>query len=155
MRLLYGHDADVAKFISDQIPHVREHGFGDCRAIGVIDQTGLLVGGMAFHHWWPEAGTIEFSGAATTPKWLTRKILDRMFGYAFSIPGIQMLVTRNSASNTRLHRQLNAYGFDRFDIPRLFGRDDDGVIWTLTKEAFLASRFHEPVSARCVDEQCR
>lgn len=142
MRLLYGHDASVSKFVADMIPQVREHGFGECRAIGVIDADGLLKGGMVFHHWWPEAGTIEFSGAALTPKWLTRHILDRMFGYAFDVVGVQMLVTRNSGTNTRLHRQLKAYGFDRFDIPRLFGRGEDGVMWTLTEEQYRAGRFH-------------
>lgn len=131
----------MAKFVADLIPQVREHGFGACRAIGVINSDGLLIGGMVFHHYWPEAGTIEFSGAALTPKWLTRSILDAMFGYAFDGVGVQMLVTRNSAANTRLHRQLTAYGFDRFDIPRMFGRDKDGVYWTLTEETFRAGRF--------------
>lgn len=142
MRLLYGHDKAVAEFVSNLIPQVRAHGFGECRAIGVINGDGLLVGGMVFHHYWPEAGTIEFSGAALTPKWLTRRILDAMFGYAFDGAGVQMLITRNSGSNTRLHRQLAAYGFERFDIPRMFGRNDDGVFWTLTEEAFRAGRFH-------------
>lgn len=141
MRLLYGHDETVAKFVADLIPQVREHGFGECRAIGVINSDGLLIGGMVFHHFWPEAGTIEFSGAALTPKWLTRHILDAMFGYAFDGAGVQMLMTRNSGTNTRLHRQLSAYGFDRFDIPRMFGRDEDGVFWTLTEERFRAGKF--------------
>lgn len=143
MKLLYGQDEAVATFVADLIPSVTAHGFGDCRAIGVINGDGLLIAGMVFHHWWPEAGTIEFSGAALTPKWLTRDNLDALFGYAFSIPDVQMLVTRNSATNARLHRQLKTYGFDRYDIPRLFGRQEDGVIWTLTLEAYKASRFHE------------
>ena len=142
MRLLYGHDAAVSKFVSDLIPQVREHGFGECRAIGVLNADGLLIGGMVFHHYWPEAGTIEFSGAALTPKWLTPHILDRMFSYAFDIAGVQLLITRNSGTNKRLHRQLAAYGFERFDIPRMFGRDEDGVFWTLTEEAFRAGKFH-------------
>ncbi len=133
----------MAKFVADLIPQVREHGFGDCRAIGTIDAHGSLVGGMVFHHWWPEAETIEFSGAALTPKWLTRKILDAMFSYAFDVAKVQLLITRNSASNTRLHRQLAAYGFNRFDIPRMFGRGENGVLWTLTEEAFRSGKFHE------------
>lgn len=141
MKLLYGHDEAVARFVADQIPQVRAHGFGECRAIGVINAEGLLVGGMVFHHYWPEAQTIEFSGAAITPKWLTRTILDGLFSYAFDVAGVQLLITRNSGTNTRLHRQLAAYGFDRFDIPRLFGRDDDGVFWTMTEETFRAGRF--------------
>jgi RimJ/RimL family protein N-acetyltransferase len=142
VRLLYGHDADVEKFVADLIPNVSEHGFGNCRAIGIINADGLLIAGMVFHHWWPESGTIEFSGAATTPHWMTRHILDELFGYAFDKVGVQMLTTRNSGSNKRLHRQLATYGFERFDIPRLFGRRENGVLWTLTEEAFRAGRFH-------------
>lgn len=142
MKLLYGHDEQVAKFVADLVPRVRGRGFGKCAAIGVLDHEDRLVGGMVFSSWWPEANTIEMSGAAITPKWLTRSILDQLFSYAFDQIGVQMMVTRNSATNTRLHRQLKAYGFDRFDIPRLLGRDEDGVIWTLTEEAYRANRFH-------------
>lgn len=141
MRLLYGQDADVANFVASQIPQVREHGFGECRAIGVIDSQGILKAGWVWHHWWPEAETIEFSGASVDPRWMTKAILHELFDYAFNKVGCQMVLTRNSATNTRLHRQLARYGFDRFDIPRLFGRDEDGVIWTLTREKWEGSDF--------------
>ena len=143
MNLLYGHDEAVANFVTSLMPDYAERGFESYKAIGVIDTRGCLVGGMVWHNWWPEAGTIEFSGAALTPKWLTRRILTSMFAYAFEKAEAQMIVARNSATNTRLHRQLKAYGFDRFDIPRLFGRADDGVIWTLTEEQFREGKFYE------------
>lgn len=142
MQLLFGHDEQVAKFVADLVPRVRGRGFGECVAIGVINSSCQLVAGMVFSNWWPEANTIEMSGASITPKWMTRGILDRLFSYAFDEVGVQMIVTRNAASNVRLHRQLQRYGFDRFDIPRLMGRHEDGVIWTLTEETFRASRFH-------------
>jgi RimJ/RimL family protein N-acetyltransferase len=53
-----------------------------------------------------------------------------------------MVMTRNSADNKRLHRQLARYGFTRWDVPRLFGRDEDGVFWTLTDDAWRANNFH-------------
>lgn len=140
MRLLYGHDETVEKFVASLVPGCPD-GFGASRSIGVIDETGNLVAGWAFHGWNPHAGTIEFSGAALTPKWMTRAILHELFAYAFETVGCQMIVTRNSATNTRLHRQLKRYGFDRFDIPRLFGRDENGVVWTLTREMWEGSDF--------------
>lgn len=146
MRLLYGHDKAVADFVADLIPQVRAHGFGECRAVGVIDTGGRLVAGWVWHHYWPEAGTIEFSGAAVNPRWMTRHILHELFDYAFNKANCQMLVTRNSATNFRLHRQLARYGFSRFDIPRLFGRMEDGVIWTLTREQWEKSDFEAKVS---------
>lgn len=142
MRLLYGHDAEVEKFIAQLVPDCPD-GFGASRCVGVIDSSGHLIAGWAWHGWNPYAGTIEFSGAAINPKWMTRAILNELFGYAFNKIGCQMVVTRNSATNTRLHRQLNAYGFTRFDVPRLFGRDEDGVFWTLTDSDWKQSRYYE------------
>lgn len=142
MRLLYGHDEAVAKFVADQMEQDPVAIFGNCRAIGVIDATGLLVGGVVYHNWWPTAQTIEISSAAITPKWLTPFILDTVFGYAFDAAGVQLIVTRNSAKNTRVHRLLSRYGFDRIDVPRLYGRDEGGVIWTLTEETYRNGLFH-------------
>lgn len=140
MRLLYGHSAAVEKFVSQLIPRCAD-GFDACQAIGVIDEDGKLVAGWIWHNWDPSAEVIEFSGASITPKWMTRAILHELFTYAFVGIGCQMIFTRNSADNKRLHRQLKAFGFDRFDIPRLFGRKEDAVVWTLTDDQWRASPF--------------
>lgn len=141
MKLLYGHDEAVERFISQLVPGCPD-GFDSSRCIGVIDNAGLLVAGWAWHGWNPHAGTIEFSGAAISPKWMTRAILNELFGYAFNKVGCQMIVTRNSATNTRLHRQLDDFGFTRFDVPRLFGREEDGVFWTLTDTDWKKSKYY-------------
>lgn len=73
---------------------------------------------------------------------MTRQILHELFDYAFNTIGCQMIVTRNSATNVRLHAQLSRYGFTRFDVPRLFGRSEDGVFWTLTDTDWKASRYY-------------
>ena len=85
---------------------------------------------------------MEFSGASITPKWMTRSILHQLFSYAFDEVGCQMVLTRNSESNKRLHRQLARYGFTRWDVPRLFGRGENGVFWTLTDDAWRVNNFH-------------
>jgi len=144
VRLLYGHDDEVAEFVNERLPQ-REN-FAGGKAIGVIDGNGYLVAGWIWHNYSPEAQVIEFSGAADTPRWMTRNILHEIFAYAFDIIGCQMVATRNSGANVRLHRQLRAYGFDRHDIPRLFGRDEDGVVWTLTDDRWRQSRFEKRVS---------
>ena len=149
MQLLYGHDEDVERFVSALVPGCSD-GFGSSRCVGVIDGDGQLVAGWAWHGWNPHAGTIEFSGASITPKWMTREILHKLFSYAFDGIGCQMIVTRNSDTNTRLHKQLKRYGFDRFDIPRLFGRDENGVVWTLTAEQWRAGSFYLGRGSDCV-----
>ena len=144
MRLLYGHSRDVIAFVNERLP--QEENFAGCEAVGVINKDGLLVAGWVWHNHSPEAQVIEFSGAADTPRWMTRKILHEIFAHAFDRLGCQMIATRNSGNNTRLHRQLAAYGFDRHQIPRLFGRNEDGVVWTLTDDQWRLSRFEKRVA---------
>jgi RimJ/RimL family protein N-acetyltransferase len=141
MRLLYGHDEAVERFVAERVPGCPD-GFGASRSVGIIDGDGHLVAGWSWHGWNPHAGTIEFSGAAITPRWLTRSILNRLFAYAFDEIGCQMILTRNSITNTRLHRQLDDLGFTRFDVPRMFGRDEDGVFWTLTDTVWKQSKYY-------------
>jgi len=141
MRLLYGESAAVAHFVGTLIGE--EFRPGTCQALGVLDRRGHLVAGWVWHNYSPEAGTIEFSGASVTPKWMTRDILHQIFAYAFEVAGCQMIVTRNSVDNVTLHRQLTRFGFDRFDIPRLFGRDEDGCVFTLTDDQWRASAFYK------------
>ena len=134
-------DETAQKFVAALVPRCA-NGFGNCRSSGVIDAGGKLVCGWIWHDWDPHAGVMEFSGAAIDSRWMTRTILHELFAYAFEGCECQMIVTRNSAENTRLHRQLKAFGFDRFDIPRLFGRDEDGVVWSLTDEQWKEGRFY-------------
>jgi len=137
MKLIYGHKRAVCDFVNERI--AEDFKPEKTVAVGVIDKDGRLIAGWVWHNYSPDAGTIEFSGAAVSPKWMTRAILQELFAYAFK--HAQMVVTRNGADNTRLHRQLAAFGFRRYDIERLFGREADGVVWTLTDDDWKANRF--------------
>ena len=141
MKLLFGHSDAVERFVAGLIPRCAD-GFGPCQAIGVIDNDGKLLAGWVWHGWDPSAETMEFSGASLTPHWMTQDILHKLFAYAFDEVGCQMVLTRNSEGNKRLHRQLARYGFTRWDVPRLFGRRENGVFWTLTDDDWRANNFH-------------
>jgi RimJ/RimL family protein N-acetyltransferase len=141
MKLLFGHSDTVERFVAGLIPRCAD-GFGPCQAIGVIDNDGKLLAGWVWHGWDPSAETMEFSGASLTPHWMTQDILHKLFAYAFDEIGCQMVLTRNSEGNKRLHRQLARYGFTRWDVPRLFGRRENGVFWTLTDDDWRANNFH-------------
>jgi hypothetical protein len=140
---VYGHDELVANFVATLIPHCRR-GFGPhAKAIGVIDGAGRLIAGIVWHNWDPEAGIIELSGAALphTP-WLTRETLKRMYTYPFHVCGCQMVVQRTPADDTRLLGILAAYNYSFVAVPRLFGRERDGVICSLTREAWQENKFN-------------
>lgn len=109
--------------------------------MGVFDGENLIAV-VAYNNFCPEAGVIEFHGASTSPRWLTRTVLSEMFAYPFAQLGCQNVVTRNSENNSRLHRILKAYGFKHVTIPRLRGRDEGERIWWLTDDAWRSNKFN-------------
>lgn len=139
---VYGHDQIIADFVASMIPHCAR-GFGpNAKAIGVVDGERLIAG-IVYHNYDPEAGIIEISGAALPKsRWLTRNTLAVMYGYPFLQCHCQMVVQRTPADDERLLAILARYGFMFVPIPRLFGRERDGVACLLTYEDWIDSRFN-------------
>lgn len=133
---LHGRLVDFA----DRVIGCHGRGFGECATMGVFDGDAL-VGVVVFHNWQPEAGVIEISAASTTPRWLRRHVLDRIFTWVFIDRECQMVVARVSEVNKPLHRLFTAYGFKSYLIERLRGRDEDERIFTLTDDDWHASKF--------------
>ena len=111
--------------------------------LGILEGDALIAV-VVYHDWDPLAGVIEFSGASVSRRWLTRPVIKQIFGFPFEGLGCQMVVTRNSAGRRQahLHRILTAYGFRKILIPRLFGRDEDAFVFTLTDEEWRANKFN-------------
>jgi hypothetical protein len=148
---VYGHDELVAHFVATLIPHCRR-GFGpNTKAIGIIED-GSLIAGIVYHNYDPEAEIIEISGAALPKKnWLTRATLAVMYGYPFLQCGCQMVVQRTPADDERLLGILARYNFAFVKIPRLFGRDRDGVACLLTYEDWINNRFNQRLKRQLDD----
>jgi hypothetical protein len=143
LQYLYGHDAMVAKFVSQLVPHCHR-GFPDtARGIGVLNEDGILIGGLVYHNYDEDSGLIELSGAAIDPHWLMRGTIERMYRYPFITCGCQMLVQRTPIENERLLRQLAVYDYTFIKVPRMFGRGKDGVLCLLTAEAWADNRFNK------------
>jgi len=105
---------------------------------------GSLVAVILFNNYQPEAGVIEIHGAALKLGWLTRRIIREMAEYGFGQLGCQMAVMRVSEKNRQLNgrgarRALKAYGFEAYHIPRLRGRDEGEIIYTLTDDAWRSN----------------
>jgi hypothetical protein len=139
---VYGHDEVVARFVAQMIPSCRERGFGACKAIGVVD-TGSLIAGIVYHHWDPDAGVIEISAAALPNSgWLSRETLKRMYQYPFLEVGCQMVMQRIPAEDLRQQRMMAAYNFMLIKVPRMLGRDKDGVLGLLTYEDWADNKIN-------------
>ena len=145
---VYGQNEIVAQFAASLIPSCRERGFArTATAIGVVeieDGAANLIAGIIYHNWEPGAEIIEMSVAALPGKhWLTRDTINRMFQYPFLQLGCQMVVNRMSADDERLLRQCAVLGFSLIRVPRMLGRDRDGVLGFLTVEDWLANKFNQ------------
>lgn len=121
-------------------------GFGPCATMGVFDGS-KLVGVMVFHGHEPEAALIEISGVSEDKRWLARHILFALFAYPFNQLGCQMVVMRVSERNEQwngrgIKRILTAYGFTSLLVPRLYGRHESGILFSLTEEAWRSNGFH-------------
>jgi hypothetical protein len=141
---VYGYDEIVARFVADLIPHARRGFSPNAKAIGVIDASGSMIAGLVYHNYDPEAGIIEISAAALPGKyWMTRETLKRMYQFPFHQCGCQMVVQRVPADDLRQLGMMAAYDFTLINVPRMFGRDRDGVLGTLTVEAWENNRFNK------------
>lgn len=128
----------VADFVARHIPgEVRS--FEKASAIGYV-HNGTLIGGTVFSNYDPEAGVVELSTAATSPRWLTRETMHAMFAIPFDQWGCQMVVLRVAEDNERMVRIAQKFGFDGHLIPRLGGRDKGVWIFTLTDDAWRQHR---------------
>lgn len=143
LQYVYGADDLVADWVAQLIPRCRERGFGACKAIGIVEG-GMPIAGVVYHNWEPDAGIIEISGAALPGHyWCTRETIQRAYEYPFLQIGCQMVVQRNSAEDERLLRQLAALNYSFIRIPRMLGRDQDGVLCLLTYEDWLDNKFNK------------
>ena len=120
----------------------RHRTFGPARALAIAE-SGKVVAAVIYHNWDDESGVIELSAASDTPRWLTRRVLKTMFEYPFLDLGCQAVVMRVGDDGHNLARILPVYGFKRYDIPRLRGRDKTEQIYVLSDDDWKANKFNK------------
>lgn len=137
-----GADADrLGYLVADRIWPGQGKEFGNCRAIAVLKDEELAAG-LIYHNYDEAAGVIEISAAAWAKGWMTRRVLGVMYSYPFKDCGCQAVVQRVPDEDTAQHRMLKAYGFERYRIPRLRGRDKAENVYVLTDDAWQANPFN-------------
>lgn len=122
MKVLYGDDVNVAKWVAARIPHVTE--FGVCSALGVVNDKNQPVAGIVFHDYQPTCGTIQISMAADTPKWATRAIIKELLSYPFKQLKVRKVWTATPLKNSRAIRFNKGIGFKQEAVlSHQFGND--------------------------------
>lgn len=106
-----------------------------------VTQRGMAV--VLFHNWDAAAGVIEITAASDDPRWLSRPVLWELFNYPFATLGCQAVVARIDPERDRLARIFTAYGFKRYDLPRLRGRNKGEAVLILGDDDWRANGFHK------------
>jgi len=133
----------VMRFVMAMIPHMPRGLTGGYEALGVVDQNDELIAGLVYQLW-PQSELMEITGAALPGRqWLTRTTLRLMYGYPFAQCGCQAVVMRVLADDYNLLRQLRAVGHEFYAMPRVFGRDRDGIYCLLTEETWRSNRIFQ------------
>jgi RimJ/RimL family protein N-acetyltransferase len=109
----------------------------------VVTDGNQVIGACLFHNWHPEEGVVELTSASVSERWLSRPVLSAMFGYAFDDLKCQAAILRVDPANARMCRIAAAFGFKRYDIPRLRGRDKAEAIFVLGDDEWRSGRFRK------------
>lgn len=138
MRLLFGHDQVVARWVKDHIEHMRSD-FGPSSAIGVTDEQGQPLAGVVFHDYQPDYGTIQLSAAASSPRWASRRVIASILSYPFRQLGVHKVWTATQHTNTRAIRFNKGIGFVQEGVLRdHFGQSVHAVICRMLKQDYEA-----------------
>jgi RimJ/RimL family protein N-acetyltransferase len=122
--------------------------FGPCMTLGVM-RKGQLVGVVVFHDFLPDRGTIEFTIAANTARWLTRNVVNECARLAFQVNNCQMAFARCDAENKSTDRMMTALGFQKITIPNMRGKGRDESLFCMTQDAWNLSRFKNENTKTC------
>ncbi len=139
LQYVYDNDTLIVEFIAALLGR-EPRSYGKYKTLGVLDEDGRLIGGVVYHNYDKQAAVIEMGLAAVDRRFFNRETFRRMFEYVFIGAECQMLFTRVRAGNEHLLSQMARLNFNLTLIPRMYGRDEDGVIGTLTDDQWLDSK---------------
>lgn len=122
--VMFGHPGELVNYCS----------------MGVL-RDGALVAGVIYHDYYPDTGVVEISAAAVDKKWMTRGVVRDIFSMPFERLGCQMIAMRTSELNHSVRSILERYGVKGITIPRMRGRNEAEILYTVTEEEWRASPF--------------
>lgn len=134
IRLLYGCDDFVTRWVADRIPHVRQ--FGPAAGIGFLSDQ-RIVGGIVYHDYQEDFGSIQISMASENPMWARPAVIAKLLAYPFGQLGVWSVFTMTHEENYRALRVNEHIGFKRKTIiPHAFGKKRHAVFCQMTEPTF-------------------
>lgn len=129
--ILYGMDDKVLDFVRDWLPR----DMGPCVALGIM-RNGVMIGGVVYHAYYPEAKDIEASAAFSTSAWFRPRTTRALFAYPFEQLGCERLTLRTPRKNKAARRFAEHAGFKLEGVRRRAhdGRQDQMIYGLLKSE---------------------
>jgi RimJ/RimL family protein N-acetyltransferase len=143
MRLVFGHDALVAGWAANRIPHVETaDNFGPMTAIGVPDDDGKLGAAAVYHGYQERFRGIEISFACDHPRYLSRTIISGLLRYPLAQLSCQRVTAATPRKATSTRQFLEKLGFRREGVMRRGFGNDDAVVYGLLAKEWARSPFN-------------
>lgn len=141
MRLILGHDAEIAAWVAARIPHVgTADAFGPCTTLGLANDTGL-VGGAVYHNYMPSYQHCEISFASSSPRFATRGSIRAVLSVPFEQYDCRTVSLMIPHLAERTKRWCAGIGFKRRGcLPEFFAPGLHGEIYTMTRKDYSALR---------------
>ena len=122
--ILYGADAQVARWVAERIPGYRIA--PDVRALGVV-RDGALIAATTYENF--NGVHIEASIAAEPGSgWASRKVMRHLFGYPFVQLGVQAISLTVAANNLPSLNLVTKMGFKPEALIRLAAPDGGDIV---------------------------
>jgi RimJ/RimL family protein N-acetyltransferase len=104
-------------------------------------EDSFILGATVFHDYYPENGVVELTSYSEHPAWMSRKMINAVFTHAFEGLKCQLVVLRVSETNIHMRDIAERLLFNSYTIPRLRGRNEADVIYTLSDDDWAKSRY--------------
>lgn len=149
MRLVFGQDAAVARWVASRTPGQGD--FGVCTAIGVADGNRPIAG-VVYHMYAETYRTLMVSCAAIDARWASRGVVKALLHYPFEQLGVSKLWSVMASSNHRALKFNKGLGFkpeatlshhfgkDHAIVTRMFRKDYDRLYGGKVGEEDLRAR---------------
>lgn len=132
--LVFGCDKEVAAWVADRIPHVKD--FGPSTAIAVADGDRVLAG-VVYHEYQPAYETIQLSMAAASPMWARQGIIAGLLAYPFDQLKVHKVWTATPHTNEAALKVNAHIGFTREGVlGHHFGRKKHAVVMRMLEPAY-------------------
>ncbi len=132
MRPLFGHDALVAEWVGQRIPHVGNGAsFGQCAAIGLVDDEGIIQAGAVYNNFQPQYRNIEISFGLAAKGRLTREAIRILLRYPFAQLNCRRCTAITPLKATSTRAFLEKLDFRREGVVRHGFGNDHAVIYGL------------------------